>query len=190
MVPDYLLTTLDIDIFPDLGDHYSTQENEKMGKVVYLGLCLLGCLILGSSSTPVEVANDDQVNPRSSCPPWAYQFRRNCYEYFPQPQPWYSAELNVHEIVHRAPQSKVLGCELSFGHVYYKWKQSLIWEWSDGSPYNSGSPLWDNRIPRSTLSSLECLLLINVRNLSDRSRWTEQNCDVSYPYVCKYKVDN
>ncbi|KAF7253747.1 C-type lectin [Varanus komodoensis] len=66
--------------------------------------------------------------------------------------------------------------------------KKLVWRWSDGSAYVSGTALWDNRVPSTTVSTLECISLTNVQNPANTSRWLQRMCATALPYVCKYKA--
>ncbi|XP_054844810.1 snaclec rhodocytin subunit alpha-like [Eublepharis macularius] len=176
-----------------------------MGQVVYFGLCLLGCFIIGSSSTPVEDTSDAEVAEKSPCPSGALYYRQNCYEFFGTSRTWDEAEAACQILRHGGHLASFPSMrEEKLVSAYIKQRSStnyvwiglnatpnfnrLIWEWSDGTLYNSGSSLWDSRSPSSSVSSSECIALYNVQYLSSSSRWLQYNCAVSWPYVCKYKA--
>nr|XP_056701827.1 snaclec purpureotin subunit beta-like [Euleptes europaea] len=183
-----------------------------MGQVVYFGLCLLGCLIFGSSGTIVEGeaslflpdASDKKPASKSPCPSQAFYFRQYCYEFFGNSMTWDLAEIacqNHKRGSHLASFSSMREEKIVSAHIKsrsstsYAWiglsatptSSGLLWEWTDGSPYASGSPLWDSRRPSTSTSSYECLMLYNIQSSSSSTRWLQQPCDYSYPYVCKYK---
>ncbi|XP_015268452.1 PREDICTED: dromaiocalcin-1-like [Gekko japonicus] len=178
-----------------------------MGQVVFFALCLLGCFVFGLSDTPGEDAGDEDVAARYYCPPGAIYIRGNCYEFFRNSISWDLAEAQCQNLRHRSHlasfssmrEEKLVSAYIKrFSTTNYVWiglnampnVNKLMWEWSDRSPYISGSPLWDNRSPSTTISSSECLLLTNVQSPSSSTRWMQQSCYSSYPYVCKYTAFN
>ncbi|XP_077791532.1 lithostathine-like [Podarcis muralis] len=69
----------------------SREENQKMGQVVYLGLCLLGCLILNPLA---EGAANRTQSARTHCPAEALFYRKYCYQYFSSCLSWDDAEVS------------------------------------------------------------------------------------------------
>ncbi|XP_077196596.1 snaclec agglucetin subunit beta-1-like [Paroedura picta] len=176
-----------------------------MGRTVYLGLWLLGCFVFGLNGTPVEDDSEDEVAAKASCPSEAVHVRGYCYEFFRQSLTWDSAEAECQRLRsggHLASfssmrEEKTVSTYIRrFGTIYYAWigmnampfSNTLIWEWSDHSPYTSGSPLWDNRSPSTSVSSLECMIMYNIMSPSSSTRWSQQNCESSFPFVCKYRA--
>ncbi|XP_048356783.1 snaclec alboaggregin-A subunit alpha-like [Sphaerodactylus townsendi] len=183
-----------------------------MGKVVYFGLLFLGCFVFGSSGTPVEdevlpEASDEQAAAKSPCPSGTLYFRQNCYEFFQNSLSWDSAEISCQKLRHGGHlasfssmrEEKMVSAHIrSRSSTNYVWiglsatseSNQRRWEWSDGSHYSHGSPLWDNRIPSTHLSSYECVYLYNVQYPTSSTRWSDYPCEYSWPYVCKYKPGN
>ncbi|XP_060100622.1 regenerating islet-derived protein 3-gamma-like [Heteronotia binoei] len=148
-------------------------------------------------------AGDDDVAAKISCRPGALYNRGSCYEFFNSAITWDSAEEACRNL---RPGSQLLSISSSreerivsayirrYSSSYYVWiglyavphANTLKWEWSDRSQYIPGTPLWDGRSPSTSISSSECVALYTYPSSS--ARWYQQNCDASYPYVCKYKA--
>ncbi|XP_054843831.1 lithostathine-like [Eublepharis macularius] len=166
-----------------------------MGQVVYLGLCLLGCLIFNPR---VEGADDDTVTAKSPCPEGALLFRRNCYEVFSNALPWRSAEKECQTLEEGAHLVSIQDIqELRFLSSYLRRQNAGYnvwiglhdpvsyrgqnWAWSSGTPYDPSASFWNGWRP-SSYSSL-CVAI----SPSGSSRWIQRDCSNPFPYVCKYR---
>ncbi|XP_060100471.1 C-type lectin BpLec-like [Heteronotia binoei] len=152
------------------------------------------------------LANDaghDYVAARASCHPGAVYIRGYCYEFFSNSLSWDAAEDACQKL---GPGSHLASISSSWeerristyirshsnancvwiGFYAVPHYNTMEWKWSDQSRYIFGAPLWDKRKPSTSISSLECVALCNVRYPSYSARWYQQNCETPYPYVCKY----
>ncbi|XP_077197094.1 snaclec flavocetin-A subunit beta-like [Paroedura picta] len=140
-----------------------------MGQVVYLGLCLLGCLLLNPS---VEGAQDATVAAKSLCPNGVFYFQEHCYEISP-PRSFQDAE-NKCLLLTR-------GAELAY-HLSPREKRVILAYLIRQEDLNN---IWlDLRsAPVDTDSSSKCISL----SLSDDLQWEETDCSTKLPSVCKYR---
>ncbi|KAL8222665.1 UNVERIFIED_CONTAM: hypothetical protein K2H54_077892 [Gekko kuhli] len=149
-----------------------------MGQVVYLGLCLLGCLLLNPS---VEGAkNGTAVEGRARCPTGVLNYKHYCYHYVPSYVNWYLAEVTCQNMgsgpeAHLASiltpnEGRIIASYLSSKSTSSVWiglegtrsPSYMAWEWTDTSPLSL--PLWDGRSLSTTISALECISMDNILN--------------------------
>ncbi|XP_054843816.1 regenerating islet-derived protein 4-like [Eublepharis macularius] len=167
-----------------------------MGQAVYLGLCLLGCLIFNPL---VKGDTNDTVAAKSPCPEGVLFYRSNCYEYFSSAIPWHSAEeecQNLEEGGHLATiegsvEANLLasylrrrsgGSSVWTGLHAVSYRRGLRWGWSSGAPYDSRASFWNGWRPSQY--SAECVSF----SPSGSPRWNQYDCTVCLPYVCKYRA--
>nr|XP_028602171.1 lithostathine-like [Podarcis muralis] len=170
------------------------EENQKMGQVVYLGLCLLGCLILNPLA---EGAANRNQSARAHCPSGAIFYRKYCYQYFSSSLSWNDAEISCQRrqgsqlaSILSAREANVVYSYLRqygssnvwIGLVADRGTSNMIWEWSDGSVFSQ--PLWDGRSISHSISSYECVSL----SYSGSQKWIQRSCMTSLPFLCKYKA--
>ncbi|XP_053261446.1 lithostathine-like [Podarcis raffonei] len=171
-----------------------TQEKQKMGQVVYLGLCLLGCLILNPLA---EGAANRTQSPRAHCPAGALFYRKYCYEYFSSSRSWDDAEVSCQR-KHGSQLASILSAREAnvvysylrqygssnvwVGLVADRGTLNMIWKWSDGSVFSQ--PLWDGRSISNSISSDECVSV----SYSGSQKWIQRSCTTTLPYLCKYKA--
>ncbi|XP_060135748.1 lithostathine-like [Zootoca vivipara] len=110
---------------PATQDGTSREENQKMGHVVYLGLCLLGCLI---PNTLAEGAANRTQSARAPCPPGAIFYINYCYEYFSSSLPKFDAEISCQRR-HGSQLASILSeREANFIYRYLqKYDPSSVW---------------------------------------------------------------
>ncbi|CAI5786653.1 C-type lectin domain-containing protein [Podarcis lilfordi] len=174
----------------------SREEKQKMGQVVYLGLCLLGCLILNPLA---EGAANRTQSARTPCPAGAVFYRKYCYEYSSSSRSWDDAEVSCQRR-HGSQLASILSArEANVVYSYLRQYGSsnvwiglaadrgshhvnMIWEWSDGSVFSQ--PLWDGRSISNSISSYECVSI----SYSGSQKWIQRSCTTTLPYLCKYKA--
>ncbi|XP_033018411.1 lithostathine-like [Lacerta agilis] len=172
----------------NVADILFSQENQKMGQVVYLGLCLLGCLILNPL---VEGAANRTQSARAHCPPGAIFYRKYCYQYFSSSLSWDEAEVSCQKR-HGSQLASILSArEANFVFHYLQNQGSSdvwiglslqnIWEWSDGSDLSQ--PLWDGKRINTSTYAGECVSLTP----SGSRKWIQRSCTAALPFLCKYK---
>nr|XP_034984554.1 lithostathine-like [Zootoca vivipara] len=165
-----------------------------MGHILYLGLCLLGCLILNPLA---EGAANRTRSVRAHCPPGAVFYKKYCYEYFSSNLMWIDADVRCQRR-HGSQLASILSA--SEANVVYSYLQNygsstiwiglvaargssnMNWEWSDGSDFYQ--PLWDGRSISTSISSSECVSL----SPSGSTKWTQRSCTTSLPFLCKFKA--
>nr|XP_034958721.1 lithostathine-1-like [Zootoca vivipara] len=153
---------------PATQDGTSREENQKMGHVVYLGLCLLGCLI---PNTLAEGAANRSQSARARCPPGALFFRNHCYEYFGTRLSQLDADVRCQRRQGSQLASILSEREANAVYSYLQnygsnevWiglsidrSSNMNWEWSDGSVFFQ--PLWDGRNIADCDSPNDCVSL-------------------------------
>ncbi|XP_042323651.1 lithostathine-like [Sceloporus undulatus] len=178
-----------------------------MGPVPCFGLCLLGCLLF--NPTVEGARNASLALPRSPCPPGALRYKNLCYEFLDDSVGWQEAELEceywrkdghlasilsateerrISSYIKRVSSTCCVWLGLQATRTPIANPTRLTWEWSDKSPYKSGSILWDGRAPSTAISNSECVALINVHSPSSTSRWAQYSCNSLFPYICKYRA--
>ncbi|XP_008120558.1 regenerating islet-derived protein 4 [Anolis carolinensis] len=173
-----------------------------MEKLVYFGVCLLGCLAF--CPTAEGARNRSLALPRSRCPPGAFYFQKMCYEYLKESASWQDAEVscqywrkgNLASILNEVEGAVISSYAKSVSSEKTAWiglnaitlPEKLFWMWSDGSEYIPGSQLWDKRTPDTMISDNKCITLINLQKPNEKSRWKQTCCSDKRNYICKYKA--
>ncbi|XP_054844811.1 lithostathine-1-alpha-like [Eublepharis macularius] len=172
-----------------------------MGQAVYLGLCLLGCLIF---NPVVEGAKNGTAAGRARCAPGALYYKQFCYIFNSYFVSWHLAEvtcqgLNTGPESHLvsilfANEGKIISSYLSKKGISDIWigleatrsNGYMVWEWSDVSPLSL--PLWDGRTLSSAISANECVSMTNIRN-TNAQKWLQRACNDTLPFLCKYRAE-
>nr|XP_056702624.1 lithostathine-like [Euleptes europaea] len=190
-----------VDPYTFIRQQLMMREN-KMGQVVYLGLCLLGCLFF--NPTVEGAQNGTAGDSRARCPSGVLYYKQSCYEFVNSYVSWEIAEVACQGL-RPGPEShlasilspnegRIITSFLSSKGASDVWigleatrtRGYLVWEWSDGSPFSL--PLWDGRTLSSSISSSECVSMINIRNTNSQKA-LQRSCANPLPYLCKYRAD-
>ncbi|XP_060102038.1 lithostathine-like [Heteronotia binoei] len=172
-----------------------------MGQVVYLGLCLLSCLLLNPLVEGAQ--NGTVVEGRARCPPNVLYYKQFCYQFVNSYVSWHLAEVNCQGIAsgpeaHLASllsqnEGKIVASYLNSKSASNVWvglegtrnNGYMVWEWSDASPLSL--PLWDGRSLSTAISSYECVAMTNIQN-TNAQKWAQRTCADTLPYLCKYRA--
>lgn len=169
-----------------------------MGQVVYIGLCLLSCLLFSPS---VEGAGNDTVEARYSCPRGAFHFGRNCYEIVRQSIPWEQAEVECQMRREGGHLVSLLSSQEERIFSFYLQRQgvsrvwiglcavstgwrTLGWEWSNGDPYYLDALIMNRRSGPGAPIAGNCIAF----SASASPEWTQYASSNCFNFVCKYKA--
>ncbi|XP_070610636.1 regenerating islet-derived protein 4-like isoform X2 [Erythrolamprus reginae] len=168
-----------------------------MGDQTFWAFCLLACVTVTSL---VEGFQD-----RAKCPEEAIYYRLRCYQPVYRALTWAEAEIECQQLrsgghlatFRTAAEERIVSSHFGrFSAASDAWigmhavrtPMKLIWEWIDGTSYNPGSPLWDNRAPNTSVSSAQCISITNIHSPETAARWAQHTCRTPLPFICKYRA--
>uniref|UniRef100_A0ACB8FN00 Uncharacterized protein n=1 Tax=Sphaerodactylus townsendi TaxID=933632 RepID=A0ACB8FN00_9SAUR len=186
--------------YSDVAFSLVLQENKKMGLVVYLGLCFLGCLLLNPSVEGAQ--NGTKPEARARCAPGDLYYKRYCYQFFNNYVSWEVAEVTCQgqsgpethlASLLSASEGRIVSAYLSRKGATDVWiglqatptNGYMVWEWSDATPVSL--PLWDGRYVNTAVSSNDCVSMINIQNNSAQKS-LQRGCNNTLPFLCKYQA--